>query len=291
MLYEKIAIAITALALAATLVNARDRRVMAREPVRHTFSNDKTLDIDDISGTIQVIGDDQRTIRVEGERVTRAEDQQGVDRAKREVVLDVNEKDGIAQLYVNAPGRHDHGEENHGFHTHWDDHDYEVEYNFTVHVPRDTALRLHNVNGEIKAEETRGKFDVTGVNGSVSMTNIAGYGDLHTVNGKVTVSFRESPKQDCSFKTVNGAIDASFPPSLAADLRLKTMNGAAFTDFETTLAVPKTADAVERSRGRFVYRADRAQNVRVGAGGPELSFDTLNGTIRINKVQSPKETR
>jgi DUF4097 and DUF4098 domain-containing protein YvlB len=283
MFYEKIAVAVSALALAATLVNARDRRVMAREPFQHTFSNDKTLDVDNISGSIQVIGDDQRTIRVEGERITHAEDQQAVDHAKRDVTLDVNEKDGIAQLYVNGPFRHDHSEENHGFHVHWDDHDYEVEYDFTIHVPRDTELRLHSVNGQITAQDTRGKFGVSGVNGSVTMNNIAGYGDLRTVNGKVTVSFRESPKQACDFKTVNGAIDASFPPNLAADLRFKTMNGGAFTDFETTLVLPKTADAVEQSNGKFVYRPDRAQNVRIGAGGPELSFETLNGTIRIKK--------
>ena len=288
MVHEKIAVAVSVLALAVTLGHARDRRVMAREPFQHTFSNDKTLDVDNISGTIQVIGDDQRTIRVEGERVTHAEDQQAVDHAKRDVTLDVNEKDGIAQLYVNGPFRHDRSDENHGFHEHRDDRDYEVEYDFTIHVPRDTALRLRTVNGEIKASETRGKFDVAGVNGAVSMTNIAGYGDLRTVNGALTVSFREAPKQDCDFKTVNGAIDASFPPNLAADLRLKTLNGGAFTDFETTLALPKAADAsgqaaVERSNGKFVYRPGRGQNVRIGAGGPELSFETVNGRIRIQK--------
>lgn len=283
MYYEKIAVAASVLALAATFVHARERRVMAREPFQHTFSGDKTLDVDNISGFIHVIGDDQRTIRVEGERVTHAEDQQGVDHAKRDVTLDINEKDGVAQLYVNGPFRHDRSDESHGFHIHRDDHDYEVEYDFTIHVPHDMALRLHSVNGDIEDSETRGKFDVSGVNGKVSMTNIAGYGDLHTVNGAVTVSFREAPKQDCDFKTVNGAIDASFPSNLAADLRLKTLNGGAFTDFETTLALPKTADAVERSNGRFVYRPGRGQNVRIGAGGPELSFETVNGTIRIKK--------
>ena len=283
MYYEKIAVAVSVLALAVTVVHARERRVMDRQSFQHTFPNDKTLDVDNISGFIHVIGDDQRTIRVEGERITHAEDQQAVDNAKRDVTLDVNEKDGIAQLYVNGPFRHDRSDENHGFHIHRDDRDYEVEYDFTIHVPRDTALRLHSVNGEIKDSDTRGKFDVAGVNGTVTMTDIAGYGDLHTVNGAVTVSFREAPKQACDFKTVNGAIDASFPPNLAADLRLKTLNGGAFTDFETTLALPKTADAVQRSNGRFVYRPDRAQNVRIGAGGPELSFETVNGAIRIKK--------
>ena len=42
---------------------------------------------------------------------------------------------------------------------------YEVTYNFNIHVPRDTELRLRNVNGEIKTEQTGGKFDISGVNG------------------------------------------------------------------------------------------------------------------------------
>ncbi len=51
------------------------------------------------------MGDNANTIRVEGERITHAEDQQAVDRAKHDVKLDVNEKDGVAQLYVNGPFR------------------------------------------------------------------------------------------------------------------------------------------------------------------------------------------
>lgn len=283
MYYERIAIAAAALGLVTTSVNARDMRVMAREPFHYSFSNDNSLDVDNVNGSIQVIGDDQRTIRVEGERITKAGDQEGVNHAKRDVTLDVNEKDGIAQFYVNGPFRHDRGDDGHGFHIHHDDHDYEVEYNFTIHVPRTTELRLRDVNGTITADATRGKFDVSSVNGAVSMSGISGYGRLHTVNGKVTVSFREAPKQPCDFKTVNGAIEASFPPGLAADLRLKTMNGAAFTDFETTLALPGTAEAPEHSQGGNVFRFNQARNVRVGAGGPELSFETLNGSITIKK--------
>jgi len=284
MYYERIAIIAAALGLAATLVNARSWRTEAREPLHYTFSGDKSIDVDNVNGIIEVTGDGGNTIRVEGERITHAIDQQAVDRAKRDVRLDVNEKDGIAQLYVNGPFRGgNHSSDDHGFHDHYDDRDYEVEYNFSIKVPREIELRLRTVNGEVKASETRGRFDVAGVNGPVSMTGIGGYGLLHTVNGKTTVSFREAPKQACNFKTVNGAIEASFPANLAADLRLKTMNGAAFTDFATTLALPTTAEAPERAQGRNVYRFDRAQNVRVGAGGPELSFETVNGSITIKK--------
>ena len=167
----------------------------AHEAFHYTFSNDKTLDVDNVDGTIQVIGDNGNTIRVEGEKIIRAEDQQALDRAKREVKLDVNEKDGIAQLYVNGPfATTTIPSDDHGFHIHFDDHEYEVTYNFTIHVPAIPTLRLRTVNGDVKTEETRGKFDIHGVNGSVTMTGIAGSGNTRTVNGRTAVSFRENPK-------------------------------------------------------------------------------------------------
>ena len=286
MYYQRIAIAITAFALAATVLDASRRNLTAeaREPFHYTFSNDKTLDVDNVDGTIQVVGDSGNTIRVEGERIARGEDQQALDRAKRDVKLDVNEKDGTAQLYVNGPFRSNgHSSDDHGFHVHFDDHEYEVKYNFTIHVPRETGLRLRTVNGDIKTDDTRGKFDVRGVNGSVTMTGIAGYGSLHTVNGRTAVSFRENPKQTSDFQTVNGTIEASFPANFSADLHLKTLNGQAYTDFDATALLPSTAQAGERSNGKLVYRSNHTSSVRIGSGGPELKFETVNGDIRIKK--------
>lgn len=285
MVYRKIAIGVGVIALAATLVDAsRQWGSEAHDPFHYTFSNDSRLDVDNVNGTIDVTGDGGNKIRVDGERITHAEDQQALDRAKRDVKLDVNEKDGTAQFYVNGPFRNNNrADDAHGFHLHYDDHDYEVVYNFTVHVPHETALRLRTVNGQINTGDTRGKFDVSGVNGAVSMTGVAGYGSLRTVNGHLTVSFRESPKQACEFKTVNGAITASFPPNLAAELHFRNLNGGTFTDFETTSAVPTTAEAGQRVNGKFVFHPNRGSVVRVGSGGPALSFETLNGTINIRK--------
>lgn len=284
MYYQRIAVVVLALALAVTILEAsRNWSTEAREPFHYTFLNDKTIDVDNIDGAIQVIGDNGDTIRVEGEKIIHAEDQQALDRAKRDVKLDVNEKDSTAQLYVNGRFRGNHGGDDHGFHIHFDDHEYEVTYNFTIHAPHETGLRLRTVNGEIKTDDTRGKFDIHGVNGSVTMTGVAGYGTLQTVNGRTAVSFRESPRQASEFNTVNGAIEASFPPNLAADLHLKTLNGQAFTDFETTIALPSTAQAYKDGGGRFVYRGNHASYVRVGVGGPQLSFETVNGSIQIKK--------
>ena len=158
-------------------------------------------------------------------------------------------------------------------------------YNFDIHIPRDTELRLRSVNGEIKTEQTGGKFDVSGVNGPVNMTAAAGSGSVRTVNGRLTVSFRENPKASVDFKTVNGAIEAAFPPSLSADLRLKTLNGQVYTDFDTT-ALAQPAGTAERKDGKFIFKPDRHSSVRIGSGGPELKFETVNGEIRIKKEPS-----
>jgi hypothetical protein len=285
MYYEKIAIAIGVCVLASTVSSAakRDWNTESMEAIHHMFNSVTTLDVDNVNGQIQIVGDGGSTIRVDGEKIIRAIDQKEVERAKREVVLDINEKDGVAQLYVNGPFRdNSHGSQDHGFHEHGD-REYEVTYNFTIHVPRETGLQLRTVNGEVKTDQTSGKFDVRGVNGGVTMTSVAGSGKINTVNGPLLVSFRENPKAATSFHSVNGRIEATFQPNLAADLSFKTVNGATYTDFDAT-ALASPAGTAERKDGRFVYKANRMSSVRIGSGGPELSFETVNGAIRIQKA-------
>jgi hypothetical protein len=274
-----IALAVCGLAFAAH----RDYKLEEREAFHHTFSNDATLDVDAVSGTINVIGDGGNTIRVDGEKVIRAADQEEVQRAKREVVLDVNEKNGIAQLYVNGPFRdNDHTSENHGFHDHRE-REYDVAYNFTIHVPRATELTLHTVNGDVSTQDTTGKFHVKGINGKITMTNIAGSGVADTLNGSTTITFRENPKADSYFKSFNGKVDVGFQPGLSANLSVKTFNGAPYTDFEAT-ALASTPGPGELRNGRFVYKSNQFSNLRVGSGGPELKFETFNGNIQIRKL-------
>ena len=282
MFYQKLALVAGVLALASTVVSARDWNTEAREQFHYTFSKDTTLDVDNVNGEIRITGDGGNTIRVDGERVTHARDKQAIDRAKKDVTLDVNERDGTAQLFVNGPfrGNNGHSSDYHGFHSHYDGDEYEVDYNFNIHVPRETALQLNTVNGSIRTDQTSGKFEIRGVNGSVEMTAAAGSGRVNVVNGRMDVAFRESPKGDTEFHSVNGAIEATFPPNLAADVTLKTLNGQAYTDFDATAL--SNAFSQER-RGRFVYRPDRNAHLRIGSGGPEIRFQTVNGDIRIKK--------
>jgi len=65
---------VTACALVATVLDASRRSWTseAREAIRHTFSNDNSLDVDNVDGTIQVIAITVARIRVEGEKIIRA---------------------------------------------------------------------------------------------------------------------------------------------------------------------------------------------------------------------------
>jgi DUF4097 and DUF4098 domain-containing protein YvlB len=116
------------------------------------------------------------------------------------------------------------------------------------------------------------------------MKSVAGSGRAHTVNGPVSVSFTANPTQPSSFKSVNGNIDVSFPEGLSADLAMKTFNGGLFTDFDVQPLAGRVAAAGERSNSRFVYRANEFTRVRVGSGGPELTFETLNGNVRARRT-------
>jgi len=66
-------------------------------------------------------------------------------------------------------------------------------------------------------------------------------------------------------------------------MRVKTFNGSAYTDFEST-ALAAQASAAQNGT-KWVYRKNQFANLRVGKGGPELTFETLNGDIRIRKAQ------
>jgi DUF4097 and DUF4098 domain-containing protein YvlB len=112
------------------------------------------------------------------------------------------------------------------------------------------------------------------------MSGVAGSGQVSTVNGEIRAAFSQNPEAPLSFRTVNGDVDVTFQPRLSADVKVKTMHGDVFTDFGVS-PLPQVVSAPERRNGRFIYRSSDSSQFRIGAGGPELRLETLNGTIRI----------
>ncbi len=254
----------------------------ARETIRKNFPAAARLEIDNVHGFIHVSGYNGSDIQMVAEERIEADSQERLEAAKREVKLDTTQSGDTLTLYVDGP-----------FRCHCDDNrrginenrrrGYRVIFDFELKVPAATILLLATVNGgDIRVENTTGDFDLSNVNRGIDLKEVSGSGQVHTVNGPISALFAKNPAKDCSFRTVNGGIETSFLPNLSADVRVKTFNGHAYTDYDVT-ALPPLAPVSERRDGKFIYKSDRSTGMRIGGGGPQFKFDTLNGSIRIIK--------
>jgi hypothetical protein len=65
---------------------------------------------------------------------------------------------------------------------------------------------------------------------------------------------------------------------------MKTFNGGLYTDFDVQPLPGVMTPAAERRNGKFMYRANEFTRVRVGSGGPQITFETLNGNVRARRT-------
>jgi hypothetical protein len=259
-----------------------DFSITDQETIQKSFampaSSQKSLDIDNIWGSIEVIADTNDKVELTVHRTNRAESKDKLEKAKKEVSLDISQDGGALKLYVNGPFRCQCDDCRH---SHREDEGYVVKMDFQVHVPRDTDLNVRTVNeGHVTIRGTNGAFSVRNVNGDIEMDNISGSGSARTVNGPVKVSFRQNPRDNSDFKTINGNVELRFAHDLSADFRFKTFNGAIYSDFPVT-AQPVHPMEEEHRGTKVIYRADRYTEARVNAGGPQIQVENLNGEIRI----------
>jgi hypothetical protein len=250
------------------------------ETIQQTYplpgSAPKKVVVDNVNGSIHVTGYAGGEVRLVAQKRLRADSPEAAEQARRDVKLDISQDANTVRFYVDGPFRCRDG----GIHIDRDP-GYEVKYDFELQVPHDTAIDLKTINdGEIKVEGVAGDYKVDNINGGVEMTELSGSGKIYALNGKVKVTFRENPRAASSFGSLNGEVRVSFQPNLSADLRFKTFNGGVFTDYPVTY-LPLPAGASERHNGKFVFKSSEWSAVRVGQGGPELSFDAFNGNIRI----------
>jgi hypothetical protein len=245
-----------------------------RSTEHKSYSGIRDLMISNVTGSIEVTAWTGASVEMDIEKTLRARSQDRLALARNEISLAQTQEGGLLRVLVDGPFRCGNGVCFRG------DQPYEFEYNFKVKVPRGINLELRTVNkSHILVEGASGEFTISNVNGGIEMRDIEGSGSVHTVNGPVKVTFARNPAGATSFKSVNGTLDVSFPGGLNADVKMKSLQGELYTDFPVT-ALPVPASAEQRN-GKLVYRSHRTTGVRIGSGGPELSFETVNGEVLI----------
>jgi hypothetical protein len=259
----------------------RSFRVEDTEKIQRTFTfsgNDaRRLLVDNISGSVHVTGAAGSALQVSVTKLIRAASDTAMAEAKRDVKLDMNQQGNFVRLYVDGPFRTRDGVSYRGD----DYYGYRVIYDYEIQVPADTELVLKTVNdGNIEVKKTTGDFTINGLNGGIDMQEVSGSGVVKTLNGPVKVTFTRNPAKPCEFKSLNGNVDVYFQPGLNADVAFHTLNGGIYTDFD--VVTRPTQGSAQNVDGKFLYRVDRRNMTgRTGSGGPELKFDTLNGSIRL----------
>jgi len=269
--------------LAADWHDDRTWRINQHETLRRTFdvssgSGPKRLLVDNVSGFIHVTGVSGSQVQVVAEQTIHADSNEAVAEAKRDVKLDMSQQGNYVRLYEDGPFRSHNGTNYRGDNY----YGYRVDFDYEIQIPFDTEVDLSTINrGDIELKKTTGDYTVHGLNGGIDLEDVSGAGSVRTLNGKVKVTFSKNPSKNTEFKTLNGTVDVYFQPGLNADLHFKKLNGGIYTDFEVT-ALPLPASSGSNENGRWIYRSDRSMSGRAGKGGPELSFETLNGAIRLH---------
>jgi hypothetical protein len=250
-----------------------------RRMLRWSGGGEHMLEVSNVNGSIYVVGSDRQDVEMTADRTIDPHRRDGFRETRRNITLDATESADTVRICADAE-RCGCGTTDLRLRDSWRDWDG-VTVDFTVRVPKNTRLKLCTINhGAVTVEGVDGDFDVSNVNGGIEMTGVRGSGRAETVNGRVNLTFAASPKAASSFKTVNGRIEVVFPQDLAADLRMKTVHGGLYTDFDVT-ALPSAPVVAERRNGQFVYRSDRFAAVRVGRGGPQITFEGVNGDVHV----------
>lgn len=269
------------------LLHADKYRTQKTGEVRRTLhiqdpSQPVDLQVDNIFGSIVVKGYEGKEVKLFARKTIKARTESRIQKAEQEVKLDISEEGNVVDIYVDGPFRRQHQEREQ-----WHDPGYQVHYDFDIQVPRETNLYLKTATeGDIRVSDIEGKFQIHHADGKIIMQGIAGSGTAKTAAGDVEVHFTKNPDTDCTFKTVAGDIHASFPKNLSADFLLKARYGEAYSDFPVTLLPVQSSATEERKNGKYVYRSNSTVGIRIGAGGPEITMDTLAGDILINKKDS-----
>jgi hypothetical protein len=241
-------------------------------------SGARKLIVENINGTIRVTGESGNDVRATVREHFTADTPELLATGRSEVRVEMKQDGNTVRLYLDGPFR-DRRESRRT-------KGYRFRHEFELQVPRDIDVELKTVNAgkPIEVTNVRGVFSVRNVNGGIQMNEVAGAGSAETVNGPLNVNFVQNPRQPSSFKTVNGAIEVRFQPDLSADIRLRTMHGDGWTDFEYQPLAAVAETTTEKGSKGFRFRmSDRHKRLRIGAGGVEHSFQTVNGSITIRK--------
>ncbi|TGE20012.1 DUF4097 family beta strand repeat-containing protein [Hymenobacter elongatus] len=246
-----------------------------------------TLALYNINGTVRVRGYTGTKVVLEVTKTIRAQSAQQLELGKKEAFLGFTQRHDSIVAYMQGPfdsrPGNRRGDQRHHRHT-----DYDYTFDYVVKVPAQMNLHISTVNnGAVVIQDVSGSLKALNINGAVTLKNVRGTTEARTINGNVEASYLASPAGASSYSTINGDITVTYPADVSADVHFKSMHGELLTDFPEVAALPVQAiQNKQTTTSGTKYKLSKDTAVRLGKGGPDFRFETLNGDVTIK--QQPK---
>lgn len=129
---------------------------------------------------------------------------------------------------------------------------------------------LSSVSGSIRVATAMGSVDAENVSGSIDIDGgtLAG-ADIETVSGNITCKAIPGPKGDVDMETMSGSITLVVDAGAVASYDLETFSGSITNEIGPE---PKKISK---------YTPEKELRFNTGAGGPTISLNSFSGTIKL----------
>lgn len=247
-------------------------------------NSEAVLAVYNVFGSIKVEGYDGDKVILEIDKKVTAKSQDELEKGKEEFKFQMEQMQDSILVYISAPydsrprQNWNRSEDRRSVR-------YKYYLDLVVKVPHNMRLRVSTVNdGDINVDYVHGNLFVSNVNGSIDIGNAKGITKATTVNGKLNVKYSANPPAASTYHTINGDITVYYKTNLDAELYFKSMNGNYYTDFDNAEPISNAVIKMsEPKENGTVYKIVKNAGVKIGTGGKQFHFETLNGNVYIKK--------
>jgi hypothetical protein len=151
---------------------------------------------------------------------------------------------------------------------------------FTVRVPAGVKFASRTVAGDVNVNGLRSPVDVATVSGDVTVSTTS-TARASTVSGDVTATFGETDGEEMEFNSVSGDVILRLAGNVGAEVSANTLSGEIESDFDLRMR----GEDDDEDRNEFHVQIGSQASGTIGRGGPELSVNTVSGNIRLERVR------
>lgn len=235
-----------------SLVLVAAARASVTESFKQTYplNADGTIHLENVNGDIDIAAWDKNEVSLEAEKKGRT------DEDLTKVTLEIDSSPSKLRIKTKYAKTGLFGNIN-------------ASVRYKLMVPAGARLaKIDTVNSDITVTGVRGPVDLDIVNGSITATGLAANARLDSVNGRLRAEFASlEGVTEVKLDSVNGSVSVTLPKDAGARIDADTVNGRISVDQSVKL-------------GKVGRRTFTGQ---IGAGGPEINLETVNGSISIKE--------